>query len=289
MIKIIDVKQKTIANEVVFDGINIINWMPCRMRIMPHKIDGWIVFCVNGITQKIWIETIDFNVEWHTTNLIIGWNKVYTVEHLLSAIAWLDLDNLIIVLEQDQIPFVDWSAIGFCNTLLSAKIIEQEGYKKDILIHDTICIKDESWCSIVAAPSEKTSIFASISFNNIIWEQTFEYTNDYIWQIAWCKTFLVSEIDGPNDLKRQRIRTKFRIQTNSLHESPITVYNKDKFYTPRVFSNEEVRHKILDFIGDSFLLGYKIIAKFTLNKPSHKLNRQFIQFISSQLPWNQII
>lgn len=141
----------------------------------------------------------------------------------------------------------------------------------------------DSWARI--DPLDDLEVRVEIDFNNIIGKQKFSRRiNEDIYrkEIAWARTFVRSPLDG-DEGRWERIRKIFPSLPKDQGSSPIIVFNQKEFITKLKASDEPVRHKMLDFLGDISLLGTGLEGSVEIFKPGHYFNQQLVLFLSTQL------
>lgn len=261
-------RQRTITNEVSFTGTGLHTGKNSKVTIKPGESNSGIQFQRIDLNAPIPSTVNDVLQTQRCTT--IGKDdglQIKTIEHLLSAIYALGIDNLCIEVEGEEIPLADGCAERFYNLLESAHIIEQDCPKNIRSIAQPIYVA-EGKSTIVALPSDDFRL--SVSFTNdhqhpALSNQFIEYTLDsatYIKEIAPARTF------GFKSEAELLIKMGLIKGVDLEH---VVIMDNQKFITPLRFSNEIVRHKVLDIIGDLALLG-PLQAHIIAIRPSHSLN-----------------
>jgi UDP-3-O-[3-hydroxymyristoyl] N-acetylglucosamine deacetylase len=280
--------QTTISKKVRFTGHSPYIPKELIIELLPSKADSGIVFEVDGVIIPALIEYAKNDDSVHTTSLVKDGKEIKTVEHLLSAIWGMGIDNLLIkVDETGHLPFLDASAQGF------AQLIQKVGTKKQTSLRKYVKVlermefiedpKDER--KAVFVPSDSLDIESTTAFEEPVGRKTvkFHYSeSSYQDEISWARTFLRSPLDDEGKVW-DFVKKLFPHIPIDPEESPIIVYNKEKFITPLRAADEPARHKVLDFIGDIALLGNRVIADINLNLPGHKFTRQIVRDIKPQI------
>ncbi|MFC2132578.1 bifunctional UDP-3-O-[3-hydroxymyristoyl] N-acetylglucosamine deacetylase/3-hydroxyacyl-ACP dehydratase, partial [Bacteroidota bacterium] len=258
----------------------------------------------SDLEGDIIIEASVENVVDSTRSTILEKNgaRVGTVEHLLSALAGLEIDNILIEISGEEVPILDGSSKIFVNALTEAGIIEQNAPRNFFEITEIIKYSDESkGIEIIALPDKEYNLHVMIDYNSLVLGNQFASINnfsDYKKEISICKTFVFFrelELLLENNL----------IKGGSLDNAIIIIEREvsqqeldrvaDIFNTPRVkvkpqgilnntslvFKNEPARHKLLDLIGDLALIGQPIKGKIIATKPGHTSNIEFAKKIHS--------
>ena len=238
-----------------------------------------------------------------STNIKVGEKIIHTVEHLMSALAALSIDQIIIELEGEELPILDGSALPFYQALVKAGIHELEGDQEVIECKQPFRFDDpESDASYVYEPNAESYFTAVLDYGDpFIGEQIASCVNfaDYEEAIAGARTFVFVEdleklhnaglIKGGSfdnalvfakknydQTELNRLAKIFNIENTPV--SSIGLLNGDKL----TFSNEPARHKLLDFIGDTYLMGKRIKGKLTAFRPSHAANVRFTKELSNR-------
>lgn len=271
-------KQRTIGKKVELVGIGLHKGVPVKMVLEPLSEDSGIVFYRSDM--GVGIELNPKNVIDTTMATVLAKDnaRVSTIEHLLSAIHAHGIDNLKISLDNEEVPIMDGSAIGYCMLLEEAKIVQQNTPKKAMRIKKPIEVRDgDKFVRI--EPSERVVFDFRISFpHQAIKEQAYKFTfstSAYIEEIARARTFgFLSEV---NYLRSQGL-AKGGDLSNCIVLDDNGVMNKEGLR----YKDEFVRHKILDAIGDMAVLGIPLIGSYIAFAGSHKLNHLLTQKILNE-------
>jgi UDP-3-O-[3-hydroxymyristoyl] N-acetylglucosamine deacetylase/3-hydroxyacyl-[acyl-carrier-protein] dehydratase len=238
------------------------------------------------------------------TTLQEGVAQVWTVEHVLSALAGLEIDNVLIELDGPEIPIKDGSAMDFVNVLIGSGIIEQNAEREYFKIMEPISFEDESTgAEFLALPSEKLEITTMIDFNSKTLAPQYaslEHIEDYKTEIAPCRTFVfLHELEAlldQNLIKGGDLNNAIVIVDRLMSQEELDELAK-KLNKPSVkveregvlntikpyFDNEPARHKLLDVLGDLALVGKPILGNILTKKPGHKLNIEFARILKKKL------
>lgn len=261
-------KQRTIKNNIELVGIGLHKGVSVKMILEPLGDDSGIVFYRSDLGVSI--PLCPENVIDTTLATVLGKDnaRVSTIEHLLSAIHAYGIDNLRIVLDNEEVPIMDGSAIGYCMLLDEAGILEQNEPKRAIAIKKIIEINDEEKF-VRVEPSNKTVFDFTINFNHqSIKEQHYNFvysTQAYKEEIARARTFgFLQEV---NYLRSIGLAQGGNL-SNCIVLDESGILNKDGLR----YKEEFVRHKILDAIGDMSILGMPLIGTYVSFAGSHKLN-----------------
>ena len=265
-------KQKTIENEITFSGVGLHTGSLTTITFKPAPTDFGINFYRTDLPGNPCIPAdLDHVVDLSRgTTIGIGDARVHTVEHALSAMVGLGIDNLIVELDADEIPNGDGSARPVMTTLEKAGVVEQDAEKKYIEIdHPVYYRQDDVTLSIL--PSDELRISMTIAFDHVaIGTQYASFTineETYKKEIAPCRTFcFLREV--------KMLQEQGLIQGGSL-ESAVVIGDDTILNDELRFPDECVRHKILDLLGDMFLLGRPIKGHVIAVKGGHEKNVMF--------------
>jgi UDP-3-O-[3-hydroxymyristoyl] N-acetylglucosamine deacetylase len=266
--------QRTLKRELFIHGVGLHTGKSINMRIKPAPRNTGIVFVrsdkgyreieagVNSVADTMF-----------ATNLSYDGVRVGTVEHILSALAGLKIDNAYIELDGPEVPIMDGSAIYFVHKFLEAGIARQAEKVSYLRIIKPVILR-EGPCQIAVVPNDGLKISCSVNYNHpLFMEQTMniELTSErFIREIAPARTF-----GFLRDVKM--LRTRGLAKGGSLKNAIVVgdngVINKGELR----FKDEFVRHKILDVIGDISLLRYPVCGHIIVQRPGHSLNIKFLR------------
>lgn len=219
-----------------------------------------------------------------STTLMKDGIRVSTVEHLLSAMAGLGVDNAIVEVSAPEVPIMDGSAGPFVFLLQSAGILEQDAPKKFLRIKRSITVKDgDKWAKLEPFNGFKVSFTLDYDhpvLKNSIQSATFDFsTNSYVKEVSRARTFgFLSEYEW---LKANNLGLGCSLN-NVIVLDDFRVVNEDGLR----YEDELVKHKILDAVGDLYLLGTGLIGAFSGYKSGHTLNNRLLRaLIAKKSAW----
>ena len=282
-------KQRTINEEISFSGIGLHTGNNVSMRLKPAPINTGYVFRVIRPNNKILEIKADFrNVESTQLCTLLSdkeGNTISTVEHILSACYGLEIDNIFIDLDSNEIPVCDGSSYDFVKKLENSGINEQSEFKKFIRIKRVIEVKDG--CKIArVSPFDETMISCEINYDHkLIGKQSISLilTPDiYKSQICNARTF--GFLKDVENLRSMKLALGGSLE-NAIVLDDTKILNNDGLR----FSDEFVRHKVLDFIGDISLSGFKMLGSFYTSHSGHSLNISLLNKIfESEKNWELV-
>jgi UDP-3-O-[3-hydroxymyristoyl] N-acetylglucosamine deacetylase len=222
------------------------------------------------------------------TSLHVGDTKVATVEHLLAAFAGLGIDNAYVDLSAPEVPIMDGSAAPFVFLLQSAGIQEQTSPKKFIRIRKKVRVEDgDKWAEF--KPYDGFKVNFSIDFDHPVFKKhlqqaTIDFsTTSFLREVSRARTFgFLRDIEM---LRANRLALGGNID-NAIVMDEYRVLNEDGLR----YADEFVRHKILDAIGDLYLIGHGLVGEFTGYKSGHGLNNKLARkLIATPDAWEEVV
>lgn len=267
--------QRTLKKEILCSSIGLHTGRKVNMKIKPAPVDAGIIFVRKDLPAAKPIPA-DFNMVCDTTLATsLGYDgvTVSTVEHLLSAFSGMGLDNAVVELDSFEVPIMDGSSRPFVNMLKEAGTRPQGKSKKMLVIKKPVSVK-EGDVSAMLLPSEELKITYEIDFTHrAIGRQSYSvmFTDkNYEDKICHARTFgFLKEVE----FMQARGLGLGGSLDNAIILDDEKVINKKGLRMP----DEFVKHKILDAIGDLFLLGMPIIGHFVAYKSGHRLNNLLLR------------
>ena len=262
--------QTTIERSAELVGIGLHKGIPVKLKIEPLDENSGIVFYRSD--ADVAIPLIPENVVDTKMATVIGKEGyvISTIEHILSAVYAYGIDNLKIIVDADEVPVMDGSSASFCMLLDEAGIVEQSSPKKVMRITKEVIIQEgEKYVKLSPSPDLKydfTIKFAHPVIKNQDYSLAFTKEN-YKNEISRARTFgFLHEV--------QYLRSKGLALGGSLENA--VVLDEKKVLNPEGlrFSDEFVRHKILDAIGDMALIGMNFVGNYEALAGSHDLNHK---------------
>ncbi|PCH57292.1 MAG: UDP-3-O-[3-hydroxymyristoyl] N-acetylglucosamine deacetylase [Legionellales bacterium] len=271
------VKQRTLKNTIKAIGVGVHSNKTAYLTFKPALADTGIVFRRVDVTPHIDILACVENVSATTlcTSLSSGGCTVSTVEHVLSAMAGLGIDNAIVEITAQELPIMDGSSGPFVFLLKAAGLKELDAPKKMLLIKEKIIVQEEDkWASLEPYSGYKISCgidFQHPTLTDTMKQATFNFSSTaYINEVSRARTFgFLKDVEY---LRKNNLGLGGSLE-NAVVLDDETVMNEDGLR----YSNELVRHKILDAIGDLYLLGMGVIGEFSGFKSGHHLNNLLLQ------------
>lgn len=280
--------QRTIQQPASLTGIGLHSGQTVTLSIKPADINTGIAFVRTDLQKRIMMDAFLVQDTVMSSNLIFDNAKVGTAEHVLSAVASTGIDNLIIEVSAPEMPIMDGSAIAFVELIKQAGIATQSAPKKFIKIIKPVSIQDgDKKASLV--PYDKGFLLDfEIDFEHIVIKSTpqrlcFDFsTQNFVKDIAKARTF--GFLKDLQTLKDQGLALGGSLE-NAIVMDDTQIINDEKLR----YLDEFVRHKILDAIGDLFIIGHPILGKFCGYKSGHALNNKLIRAVLSDPSCYQIV
>ncbi|MEM7054682.1 MAG: UDP-3-O-acyl-N-acetylglucosamine deacetylase [Pseudomonadota bacterium] len=285
------IKQRTLKNVIRATGVGMHNGEKVVMTMRPAPVDSGIVF------RRVDLEPVfEIKAEPHQvgdtalSTTLVGKNgeRVATIEHLVSALAGLGIDNVFVDLTASEVPIMDGSSGPFVFLIQSAGIAEQNRPKRFVRIKKTVELVDgDRWVRF--DPYEGFRVSFQIEFDHPVFKgrkcnADLDFsTTSYLKEIARARTFgFMRDIE----YLRQRNLVLGGSLDNAVVVDDYRVLNSDGLR----YEDEFVKHKVLDAIGDLYLLGASPIGWFSGHKSGHELNNQLLRkVLADETAWEEII
>jgi UDP-3-O-[3-hydroxymyristoyl] N-acetylglucosamine deacetylase len=283
------IRQRTLRNSIKATGVGLHTGDKVLLTLCPAPVDTGIVFRRTDLNPVAEIPARADLVGETTlsTCLIHGDARVSTVEHLLSAMAGLGVDNAYVDVTAPEIPIMDGSAAPFVFLLQSAGIVEQHAAKKFIRVRKEVTVTDgDKTASFL--PLEGFKISFAIDFDHPVFKHraaTTEIdfsTTSFVREVSRARTFgFVEEIEY--------LRSKGLARGGSMDNAVVIDDYKVLNHGGLRYDDEFVKHKVLDAIGDLYLLGYSLIGEYRAFKSGHALNNHALRtLIANKDAWEMV-
>jgi UDP-3-O-[3-hydroxymyristoyl] N-acetylglucosamine deacetylase/3-hydroxyacyl-[acyl-carrier-protein] dehydratase len=265
-------KQKTIAREVAISGIGLHTAHEVRLVFKPAGADQGIVFVRVDLPGRPEIRAaveslLPAEKFPRRTSLGCGGAEVHTVEHLMAVLSALGIDNLCVEMDNDEVPGLDGSSCGFFELLSAAGIVEQDKERRYFVVREPVFVEGAG-SAIIALPHRGLKISYTLDYNHprlgvefLEFELSAEFFKN---EIAAARTFcLESEAQ--------------QLQENGLgqganYENTLVLGAQGVIGNKLRYENEFIRHKVLDLIGDLYLVGMPLKGHIIALKSGHSLN-----------------
>lgn len=277
--------QKTLGREIQCSGIGLHGGQKVHLTLRPAPPDSGVILRrtdVEGFDLRVGVDSV-CDVD-HATSLRCGEHRISTIEHLLSALAGLGVDNAIIEADADEIPILDGSSAPFVYLIHEAGIREQSRVRRVLRIRKPVEVTSGDR-RLAVYPHDGLKITYSIEFDHpAIGEQVTSYEitpKIYQDEIASARTF--------GFLREVEMLRKAGLARGGSLENAIVLGDHEILNAPLRYKDEFVRHKILDLIGDATLLGLPIQGHLVAHKAGHGLHAELVRALLADPSCGEIV
>jgi len=283
------IKQRTLRNAIRATGVGLHTGDKVYLHLRPAPVNTGIVFRRVDLNPVVEIAAKADNVgdTMLSTTLVHGDVRVSTIEHLMSAFAGLGIDNCYIEISAPEVPIMDGSAAPFVFLIQSAGIAEQKAPKQFIRIKQPITVKDgDKEASFLPFAGFKMSF--TIDFDHPVFRDGHSHA-----EIDFSRTSFIKEVSRARTFgfmhEFEYLRSKGLVRGGSLDNAVVVdeyrIVNEDGLRYP----DEFVKHKMLDAIGDIYLLGHNLIGEYRAFKSGHGLNNIAVRtLLAHQEAWELV-
>jgi UDP-3-O-[3-hydroxymyristoyl] N-acetylglucosamine deacetylase len=271
------IRQRTLKNTIRATGVGLHTGEKVYLTLRPAAVNTGIVFRRVDLPEPVEIEARPQNVGDTTlsTTLVKNGARISTVEHLLSALAGLGIDNAYVDVSAPEVPIMDGSAGPFVFLIQSAGVEEQNAPKRFIRIKRSVRVEeDDKWASF--DPYDGFKVTFTIDFDHPAFRKDTQTASidfsstSFVKEVSRARTFgFMRDIET---LRKRRLALGGSMD-NAIVVDNYRVLNEDGLR----YADEFVKHKILDAIGDLYLLGHSLIGSFTGFKSGHELNNRLLK------------
>ena len=270
-------RQRTLKSLIKASGVGLHTGQKVRISLRPAPVDTGVVFRRIDLASPVDIPArAELVGEARlASTLVRGEVKIHTVEHLMSALGGLGVDNAYVDLDAPELPIMDGSASPFVLLIQQAGIEEQPAAKKFLRVKHRVEVREaDKWARL--DPYDGYRLSFSIEFRHPVIERTTQAVTvdfaetSYLKEIARARTFgFMHEVE---DLRDSGLALGGGLD-NAVVLDEYRVLNSDGLR----FSDEFIRHKLLDAMGDLYLLGRPLLGAFTAHKSGHALNNRLLR------------
>ena len=283
------VKQRTIKNSVAISGISLHGGERVELTLRPAEPNTGVIFYRTDLSGSIGIPAKAEYVSETTLQTVLKNQsaKIGTVEHLLSALAGLGIDNVIVEVTASELPIMDGSSAPFVFLIQSAGIVEQEALKRFIKIKKPIkVVVNDKWASL--EPYDGFRVTFTIDFDHPVLQATdqhcvFDFSCEkYLKEVSRARTF--GFVSGLEKLREMGLAKGGGLD-NAVGLDDYRILNDNGLR----FEDEFIKHKILDAIGDLYLLSAPLIGAYEGFKSGHAVNHQLcMELLKNQEAWDYV-
>ena len=286
--------QQTLINNYSFEGKGLHTGKVAKMTVCPAPVNTGIVFKRVDIGEEALVEALAENVSntARSTTISKGEVSVSTIEHIMSALTGLGVDNAVIEIDNVEVPILDGSALPYIQAMWKDGLQVQDQPRKYVEVKETIEVVNEKGSIVKIEPAEEFSYEIKVDFNSRVlgvqtakWDSSVEYAEE----IGVCRTFVFfhelqflfannlvkgGDVDNAIVIVEHPVTEEQVNQMSQLFNIPALEVREDGYLSNLVlrFPNECSRHKLLDLIGDLRLAGGFLKAKVTAEKAGHGVN-----------------
>jgi UDP-3-O-[3-hydroxymyristoyl] N-acetylglucosamine deacetylase len=271
------IKQRTLKNVIRATGVGLHTGEKVYLTLRPARPDTGIIFRRIDIDPPVEVPARPENVgdTRLSTTLESNGVRISTVEHLMSAFAGLGIDNAYVDLTAPEVPIMDGSAGPFVFLIQSAGIEEQSTAKRFIRIKKSVNIEDgDKWARF--EPLEGFKVSFTIDFDHPIFKNSVQVasvdfsTTSFVKEVSRARTFgFMRDLEALREAGLARGGSL----DNAIVMDSFHILNEDGLR----YEDEFVKHKVLDAIGDLYLLGHPLIGAFSAHKSGHALNNRLLR------------
>jgi UDP-3-O-[3-hydroxymyristoyl] N-acetylglucosamine deacetylase len=270
-------KQRTLKKVVRTVGIGLHSGRKVQLTLRPAEPDTGIVYTRVDLDPPVVMpaEATRVNDTRMATTLNEGPVKISTIEHLMSALNGLGIDNCYVDVDAPEIPIMDGSGASFVFLIQAAGIVEQFAPKRFVRVIKTVRVTDgDKWAQL--EPHEGFSLAFSINFGHPAIDSTLQFTEvdlakvNYAHAVSRARTFgFVQDVE--------MLRSFGLAQGGTLENA--VVMDEYRVLNPEGLRGQDefVKHKILDAMGDLYVLGHPLLARYSAHKSGHGLNNQLLR------------
>lgn len=288
--------QQTLNKNYTFEGKGLHTGRVAKMTVGPAPVDTGIVFRRVDLGEDAMVEALAENVSntARSTTISKGEASVATIEHILSALTGLGIDNAYIDIDNVEVPILDGSAKPYIDAMWQDGVKVQDAPRKWVEIKETVEVTNENGSVVRIEPADDFSYNITTDFNsrvlgvqNALWDSSVVYAEE----IGVCRTFVFfhelqflfannlvkgGDVDNAIVIVEHPVTDEQVAQMSKLFNVPALKVREDGYLSNLTlrFPNECSRHKMLDLIGDLRLAGGFLKAKVTAVKAGHGINTQ---------------
>ena len=297
--------QQTVRKSYSFEGKGLHTGRIARMTINPAPADTGIRFRRTDIGEDAYIDALAENVSCtaRSTTISQGDASVTTIEHILSALTGMGVDNALIDIDNVEVPILDGSAKPYIDAIWKDGFEQQDAPRRYIEIREAVEVTNEKGSVVRIEPAEEFSYDIKVDFNsrvlgvqNAHWDASVNYPE----QIGTCRTFVFfheieflfnnglvkgGDVDNAIVIVEHPVTDEQVSNMSALFNVPALKVREDGYLSNLTlrFPNECARHKLLDLIGDLRLCGGFLKARVTAFKAGHGINTDAAKLVRQQL------
>lgn len=288
--------QQTLGKSYSFEGKGLHTGKVAKMTVGPAPADTGVVFRRVDLGQDALVEALAENVSStaRSTTIAKGAASVSTIEHIMSALTGLGIDNAYIDIDNVEVPILDGSAKPYIDAMCNDEVLVQDVERRYVEVRETIEVTNEKGSVVRIEPADEFSYDIKVDFNSRVLgvqQARWDASVDYSKEIGVCRTFVFfhelqflfannlvkgGDVDNAIVIVEHPVTDEQVQQMSQLFNVPALSVREDGYLSNLVlrFPNECSRHKMLDLIGDLRLAGGFLKAKVTAEKAGHGINTE---------------
>ena len=296
--------QQTLRNNYSFEGKGLHTGKVAKMTVCPAPVDFGIRFVRTDIGEEAVVEALAENVSntARSTTISKGDASVSTIEHIMSALTGMGVDNALIKIDNIEVPILDGSAKPYIEAIWKDGLEQQDAPRKFIELKETVEVVYDNGSRVKIEPAEKFSYDILVDFNSrVLGVQSAQWNSEvaYTEEIGTCRTFVFfheieflfnnglvkgGDVDNAIVIVEHPVTEEQVNKMSSLFNIPALTVREDGYLSNLTlrFPNECSRHKLLDLIGDLRLCGGFLKAKVTAEKAGHGINTTAAKAVREQ-------
>ena len=272
-------KQRTITKEFSVKGVGLHTAAKVNMTFKPAAVDTGITFIRTDLPGRPAIKVCYENIlpqslSPRRTSVGVDNAQVQTIEHLMAALIGLGIDNLVIEIDNNEVPGLDGSSANYAESLFKVGITEQDKNKHYFLIKEPLYVEEDG-AQIIALPAPDLKISYTLSFNHPLLKASYlqlQITPEtFKEELSMARTFCLEK--EATELQHQGLGR------GANYENTLVVGESGVIKNKLRYPDEFIRHKILDLLGDLFVLGQPIKGHIIAIKSGHSLNLKMVKKI----------
>ena len=287
--------QQTVKKSYSFEGKGLHTGKVAKMTINPAPADTGIKFRRTDLGEDAYIDALAENVSntARSTTISCGQASVSTIEHVMSALTGMGVDNAVIDIDNIEVPILDGSAKPYIDAIWHDGFLQQDAPRRYVELTETVEIRNDEKGSVVRLePAEEFSYNIKVDFNSrVLGVQNAQWDSSVVYpeEIGICRTFVFfheieflyknnlvkgGDVDNAIVIVEHPVTEEQVNRMSQLFNVPALTVREDGYLSNLVlrFPNECARHKLLDLIGDLRLCGGFLKAKVTAEKAGHGIN-----------------
>ena len=297
--------QQTLRRNYSFEGKGLHTGKVAKMTVCPAPADSGIRFVRTDIGADAVVEAVAENVSntARSTTISMGEASVSTIEHIMSALTGMGVDNALIEIDNVEVPILDGSAKPYIDAIWNDGFVQQDALRKYIELKKTVELVYDNGSRVRIEPAEEFSYDILVDFNsrvlgvqNAQWNGNVAYTEE----VGTCRTFVFfheieflfnnglvkgGDVDNAIVIVEHPVTEEQVNRMSALFNIPALKVREDGYLSNLTlrFPNECARHKLLDLIGDLRLCGGFLKAKVTAEKAGHGINTSAAKAVREQM------